>query len=197
MLRGNLATKPFYNERAVHAWLFAAALLVVAATAFNVTRVLRYSRSDTRLAMQASNDEARAADLQRQAGRLRAAVNPQQLDIKAGEARLANELIDRRTFSWTELFNRFETTLPDEVRISSVRPHVDKDRHIILEIRVVARGVEDVNTFIENLEKTGAFARILSREERPNDKGEFEANLETLYLPSHGSVAATPSGDAR
>ena len=195
MLRGNLATKPFYNERAVHAWLIVAAALIALATVFNVTRVLKYSRSDTRLATQASTDEARAADLRRQAARLRGAVDPKQIEYKAGEARLANELIDRRTFSWTELFNSFETTLPSQVRIVSVRPHVDKDRHIILNIRVLARGVEDVNDFIETLDKTGAFKRILSRDEKPTDSGELEAELETIYTPAHGVVGSSPVGE--
>ncbi len=50
MIRGNLATRPFYNEPAVHLWLFVAALVVVVATLFNVVQMLRYSRSDTELA---------------------------------------------------------------------------------------------------------------------------------------------------
>ena len=196
MLRANLATKPFYNERAVHTWLLVIAVIVAAATAFNVTRVLRYSRSDTRLATQASTDEARAADLHRQATRLRAAVDPKKIELKAVEAQLANQLIDRRTFSWTELFNRFETTLPDEVRIASVRPQVDKEHQIVLQIHVIARGVDDVNEFIENLEKTGTFAKLLSHEEHPNDKGEFEAQLETVYRPARGAVGGDATSGA-
>ena len=121
MIRTNLSTRPFYNERIVHVWLAVLALVVVAATAFNFSRVLRYSRSDTRLATQASRDEARAAELRQQAARLRASVDPKQVDFASAEARQANDLIDRRTFSWTELFNRFETTLPADVRITSVR----------------------------------------------------------------------------
>ena len=50
VIRTNLSTRPFYNERVVHLWLLAAgASSSLAATAFNVSRVLRYSRSDTRL----------------------------------------------------------------------------------------------------------------------------------------------------
>src|SRR5262249_37576339 len=120
VIRTNLSTRPFYNERLVHTWLIAVAVAVLAATAFNASRVLRYSRSDTRLATQASGDESRAADLRRQAARLRASVDPRQVDFAAADARQANDLIDRRTFSWTELFNRFETTLPHHARIASV-----------------------------------------------------------------------------
>src|SRR2546421_8006266 len=136
MIRSNLATRPFYNERAVHFWLLVVAILVVAATAFNVSRVLRYSRSDTELATRASRHEARAADLRRQATQLRASVDPRQVEYASVEAQQANELIDRRTFSWTEVFNYFETTLPDEVRIGAVRPKIDKEHQIVLAISV-------------------------------------------------------------
>ena len=120
MIRGNLSTRPFYNERAVQIWLLVLALIVAVATLFNVARVIRYSQTDTELANQASRDEARAADLRAEAARLRGSVDLQQIELASIEARQANELIDRRTFSWTDLFNQFETTFPDNVRITAV-----------------------------------------------------------------------------
>jgi hypothetical protein len=189
VIRSNLSTRPFYNERIVRLWLGAIALAVLAATAFNVSRVLRYSRSDTRLATQASRDEARAVDLRQQALRLRRSVDPKQVDYAAADARQANELIDRRTFSWTELFNRFETTLPDEVRIASVRPHVDRDHGFMLEINVTARSVDDVNAFIVNLENTGVFMNIRPADERTDETGMLQSSLEAVYLPTMGKPA--------
>lgn len=189
MIRTNLSTRPFYNERIVRLWLVALALAVLSATAFNVSRVLRYSRSDTRLATQASHDEARAADLRQQAARLRGSVDPKQVDYAAADARQANELIDRRTFSWTELFNRFETTLPDEVRIASVRPRIDRDHGFVLVINVTARSVDDVNAFIVNLENTGAFMNIRPADERADEAGMLQSSLEAVYLPTAGKPA--------
>ncbi|HZR24950.1 MAG TPA: PilN domain-containing protein [Vicinamibacterales bacterium] len=191
MLRTNLATRPFYNERVIHFWLGVATLVILGLTAFNVARVLQYSRSDTRLQTQSARDEARADDLRKQAARLRGSVDPKKIEFKSAEARLANELIDRRTFSWTELLNRFETTLPDEVRIVAVRPKVDRNRGIQLQINVVARDIEDINTFLQNMEKTGAFARVISHEEHPNEQGQFDATLETTYVPSHAAAGGT------
>jgi Tfp pilus assembly protein PilN len=194
VIRTNLSTRPFYNERLVHLWLIAVAVAVVAATAFNASRVLRYSRSDTQLQTQASRDESRAADLRRQASRLRASVDPKQVDFAAADARQANDLIDRRTFSWTELFNRFETTLPDEVRIASVKPRVDRDAGIILSISVTARGVDDVNMFIANLEATGAFTNVLSAAEHIEESGMLASDLEAVYLPSAGKPVGRTRG---
>jgi Tfp pilus assembly protein PilN len=189
VIRTNLSTRPFYNERVVRLWLIGVAVAVVAATAFNASRVLRYSRSDTRLATQASHDEARVRELHEEAVRLRASVDPRQVDFAAADARQANDLIDRRTFSWTELFNRFETTLPDDVRIASVKPRVERDRGIVLTINVSAKTVDDVGAFIKNLEDTGAFVNVRPVEERNDETGLLISTLETVYLPSAGKPA--------
>jgi len=189
MIRTNLATRPFYNERAVHLWLALIAILVIAATIVNVLRVRQYSRSDTRLASQASRDETRAAALRADAARLRATVDVRQVESAALEAHQANDLIDRRTFSWTELFNRLETTLPDEVRITAVRPKVDRNAGTVLALTVVAKSTDDVAQFMENLEATGAFKGIRgTSEERYNDQGLLEGTIETRYLAAASRV---------
>ena len=197
MIRTNLSTRPFYNERAVSIGLIVLTVLVVAATAYNVSRILRYSSSDTRLATQASRDEARAADLRQQATRLRATVDPHQVEIASAGARQANELIDRRTFSWTELLNRFETTLPDEVRISSVSPRVAPDKGIVLHVMVKARGVDDVQTFMENLEATGAFKDAQPVQDQFDDDGQLGTTLDMGYTPAAARPAAAPAPEEK
>jgi len=193
VIRTNLSTRPFYNERGVRVWLLALTMLVVLAALFNASRVIRYSRSDTELATQASRDEARADDLRKRAAQLRATVDPRQIDFASTDARQANSLIDRRTFSWTELWNLFERTLPDDVRIASFRPKLDAKRGIVLDINVVAKGVEDVGQWMERLEATGAFADLgRTLEEHFDDQGLLEASIETVYMP--GAPPRTSGG---
>ena len=103
MIRTNLSTRPFYNERTVHLFLLAAAIVVVAVSVANLSSVIKYSRTDTRLGAEASQNESRAAELRKAAAALRATVDAKQIDLASAEARQANELIDRRVFSWTEL----------------------------------------------------------------------------------------------
>ena len=184
MLRGNLSTRPFYNDRAVRLWTVVLAGLVAAATVVNVSRILGYSRSDTELALQASRDETRTAELRQSAAGLRSSVDTAQIQAASVEARLANELIDRRTFSWTALFNTFEATLPPNVRITAVRPAVGDDGHVSLAISVIARRVDDVDAFMEKLEATEAFKDLLSREEFVNESGQLVSVIETTYLPA-------------
>ena len=189
MLRTNLSTRPFYNERAVPWGLALAAVALVALTIFNVQRVLTLSREQARLSEAIERDESRARALSGQAARVRSSIDRQSLERVISAAREANGVIDERTFSWTELFNRLETTLPPEVRITSVRPSLDRDRRITLNITVLARGVDDVNEFMERLEATGAFANVLSRDEKVTDSGQLVAALECEYVqPASGQV---------
>ena len=194
MIRGNLATRPFYNEPAVHLWLFVAALVVVVATLFNVVQMLRYSRSDTELARLAANDEARATELRAEAARLRGTVDTKQIERASLEAHQANELIDRRTFSWTALWNEFEATLPPNVRITSFRPRIDPKRGNVVTITLVARNVDDVEQFMINLDKTGAFPDLYPPSERTNERGQLETVIEAVYAPKQPpkSAAAAP-----
>lgn len=190
MIRGNLSTRPFYNEPAVHLWLFVGAVLVAVATLFNVVQMLRYSRSDTELARQAANDEARAAELRSEAARLRATVDAKQIERASLEAHQANELIDRRTFSWTALWNEFEGTLPPNVRITSFRPRTDPKRGNVVTITVIARSVDDVQQFMDNLDKTGAFPDLYPPSERTNEQGQVETAIEAVYVPQAVKPAA-------
>jgi Tfp pilus assembly protein PilN len=197
MIRTNLSTRPFYNERIVHLWLLAFLVVVIAATAFNATRILQYSQSDTQLSTQAAGDESRAAELRASAARLRTTVDPKQIEFASLEARQANDLIDRRTFSWTELFNYFEASLPDDVRITSFRSKVEKGQ-IVLTIAIIARGAEDVSAFMDNMQRTGAFTQVGSRlEERTTEEGQLQVSLEAIYVPMVGHTAGAGGGGAR
>jgi Tfp pilus assembly protein PilN len=197
VIRTNLSTRPFYNERAVHLWLLVGALLVAGATVLNVSAGLRYRHGDSEAARQADADEASAADMRQQIVKLRGSVDPRQLDAASAAARQANELIDRRTFSWTELLNHLETTLPDEAHIVAVRPKLDRESGIVLTINIVARDVDDVNEFMENLEETGAFKNPRPTTERFNEQGLFESILEANYMPDTVRAAAEQPKAAR
>ena len=187
--RINLSTRPFYNERGVLVVLALAAAVVLAVTAYNLWEVYVLSGRHAELQGRISQAEAKARDLRERAAAIRRSIDPQELDATVAAAREANLLIERRVFSWTEVLNQFETTLPASVRISSVRPRVDRDGAMTVEVVVLARTVEAVDAFIENLEKRGAFSNVLSREEFVNEDGLIQAALEGRYKPAAAAPA--------
>ncbi len=200
MLRTNLSTRPFYNERAIHLGLALAALLVLALTAFNVSRIVTLSREYTELSAQAARDETRAHERGREAVGLWRGINTNELKEVVAAAQEANSLIDRRTFSWTDLFNRIEGTLPPDVMLTAIRPHIERGT-VTLTVVVLGRRVEDIDRFMEQLEETGTFRNLLSRQEEATDEGLYRAVLQGQYLGGAGKPqpektgAATPQVD--
>ena len=179
MLRTNLATRPFYNERAVQLALGAVGLVVLGFTLFNVVTLVQLSGSQSRLGAHAAEAEREAGRLRTEATRIRTQIDPKDLQAVSVSAREANGIIDRRAFSWTELFGQYEATLPADVRIKAVQPRLEKDVFFVAVI-VQARKIEDVDAFIEALEATGAFRNVRPLEET-SDKGLIEAVIEAVY----------------
>jgi Tfp pilus assembly protein PilN len=196
MLRTNLSTRPFYNERLVYALIAALAAVVIGVTVYNLSQVFVLSGRQAQLQSRVAGSETKARALRSEAARVRSAINPRELEAATVAAREANAVIERRAFSWTDLFNRFEETLPDDVRIASVRPSVDKDGVITITVVVVASDVEGVNSFMENLEARGGFSSLMSREDFVNDDQLIEATLQGRYVPpgspAHGAKGARP-----
>jgi Tfp pilus assembly protein PilN len=192
MLRHNLATRPFYNTRLVGALILGLAVLVALVTLFNAVQFTRLRASESTVGAKAALAEQEAARLRSEAARVRAQIDARELDTVATAAREANGLIDRRAFSWTELFSHLEETLPGDVRVTAVQPRVDQGSQFVVGISVVARKIEDLDDFIEALETTGAFHRALAVQEQTNDDGLIEAVVEAAYAP-----AAPAEGDAR
>ena len=182
MLRTNLSTRPFYNERGVHLLLVLLAVIVGALTLVNVFKVLQLSRQNTELSTSVNRDRAEADRLTRDAARIRRGINPDELQLVVNAAREANVLIDRRTFSWTALFNRIEETLPPDVMLTTVHPIVDEDG-TRLAMTVLSRRTVDVDEFMEKLEATGAFEQVLQRQDEDVEGGLIRAIIDTNYVP--------------
>ena len=205
MLRTNLSTRPFYNVRAAKMVLGAAGVILLGATLFNAVQVVRLGRSQQTLGARAAEAEGEAARLRTEAGSVLAQINPQELQVVANAAREANQIIDQRAFSWTELFGRFEATLPAEVRISAVRPRLESAGDFVVAIGVEARRAEDLDAFVESLEADAGFHDVLAVQAQTGDSGLIEAVVEGIYAPpadddaveSPEPLAAVPQGGGR
>ena len=186
MLHTNLASRHFYDDRALKAGAAVAAVLIGALTLYNGVSLVRLSLAQSRLGVHAAEAEREAERLRTQAAGARTRIDPKEMQTVASAAREANAIIDQRTFSWTGLFAQLEATLPPDVRIRAVQPRVDKGLfHVVISAQ--ARRVEDLETFIESLERTGAFTSVSPLEETSGEDGVIDAVLEGTYrVPETG-----------
>jgi hypothetical protein len=196
MLRTNLSTRPFYNERAVLGAIGLLAFLTAALAAFNAAQILSLTSRNSEFVSRAEASEAKAADLRDLALKTQQALKREDVDTVQEAAREANQLIDRRAFSWTTLFNQFEDTLPSDVRILSVSPQIDRDGRMLVAVTVIARRDEDLDTFIDRLRGTGAFSEFISRQDETLDDGTTRAVLQGYYSPVLAAAKAASSPPA-
>jgi len=125
-----------------------------------------------------------------EAARIRAQIDPEELQVVAAAAREANAIIDQRAFSWTDLFTQFEATLPPDVRITAVQPRLQRGGEFIVAVGVEARRAEDLDAFIEALETQGGFRNVLAVQEQTGDGGLIQAVVEGAYRPPRREAAA-------
>jgi hypothetical protein len=197
MLRTNLSTRPFYNDRAVRAALLGLALIAVGLIAFNAIEILRLERAGREARQTVAQNAVQARDFLEKARVIRQSINQTALQAVQVSARDANALIDRRAFSWTALLNYFQATLPPDVRIASVTPQIDAEGRMLVAISCFTRRAEDLYEFADALESTGAFSEVLPRQLATEEDGTLRAEVQGYYLgPVRGAASPSPRAPA-
>ena len=176
MLKINLATRPFYNERAVHVVLvlLGTGALVLMGLAGGTIFDLSKNHADITRAAEAS--EALVGTVTQETRSLEENVSEVELEALRLSAAEANRLIDQRVFSWTELFNVIERNLPNRVMLTGLRPTGNAD-NVSLAIGVIGERVADIEEFIEQLEASGSVRNVLARQEQRTEDGMYSAQL--------------------
>ena len=194
MLRTNLATRPFYNERVAQLVLTVAGVAALALLAAGIARGVDVARSQAALSAAAEAAEREAAQLAGRTSSVRRAIEAGEVESIADAVAEANRLVDQRTFSWTEFFNVIDRTLPSGVMLTAVRPEHDEDGVSVV-VGVIGRRIADIDEFISLLEGTDVFADVLAREEEMLEGGRYRARLAGRYRPA-GADARDGSGQA-
>ena len=181
MLRTNLATRPFYNERLVQAALGVVAAVALAILAAGLVRLVDLASHNGELTARIDRAAGSIADLATRAAEAQRALTPRDLTDLADATREANTLITQRVFSWTDFFNRIETTLPPDVMVTEVRPEIEPGT-VEVAMGVLGRSLDSISRFVTSLETSGAFVGVLNRQVELTEDGMYQAVLRGRYL---------------
>ena len=176
MLKINLATRPFYNERVIDTVLLLLGTGALVLMALGGRTVLQLSNTYADVVRTAELSELQTVTVTQEMVTLNQSVSEDELEMLRLSAAEANRLIDQRVFSWTELFNIIEETLPDRVMLTGLRP-TGTSGSMSLTIGVVGERVTDIEQFIEDLEATGSVDNVLARQEQRTEDGMYSAQL--------------------
>jgi Tfp pilus assembly protein PilN len=180
VLRTNLSTRPFYNERAVHAAAAVVAAIAIAVAAWQVSRIVRLSHEKTELNSTIARDKTEAERNQREAAQIRSGLDKNEMALVSTAASEANDLIEQRTFSWTDVFNQLQATLPEDVMLTSIHPEF-KDGITTLNVDLLGKRTEDIDAFWDQLEKTGEFHDIQWSNVQATEEGFRRIQMKAVY----------------
>ena len=152
----NLASRPFVNHRKFSMISGSLLVLLLAISYWNFAwyRSARARRGEVneRLGRDVARFEALGREQEKVLARLQTPETAEFLDTLDH----VNQLIRRRTFSWTRLLNDLERLTPANLQIVTIKPQVLGSR-IIIEIVANGRSSRDNVQFVSNLESSGKF----------------------------------------
>ena len=192
----NLATRPFYNERAVHWVIGLIATIGIALFVGGGLRMARLARDRTETVFRVEQADRVRAELISRTEQIISKTTPDALDALSVDVQEVSELIDRRVFSWTAFFNLLEESLPEDVRVTELRPDI-ADGAMSVSIGVLGRDLATVSDFVQSLERSGYFGDVLTRQAELSDQGIYRATIQGRYLRPNPQVTGTNSSDER
>ncbi|MDP9170951.1 MAG: PilN domain-containing protein [Acidobacteriota bacterium] len=153
----NLSREPFRRDRPVMVASLAAAALLVISLAILLSAAVaeRQQSAQTRATLDAVNKQLTRmrAEQVRLDAQMRQPANAVVLDRSI----LINDLIRRKSISWTRIFSDLQTVLPPTVRITVIRPQVNSRDELSLDMTVESESPDQVIAFISKLEGSDVF----------------------------------------
>jgi len=182
----NLSTRPFPAYRLVNLGLAFVLIVLVAVSAWQAYGFVRFS-SMTR-AIRDSEQQARveADALGRHLAELESRLDRPEAAAKLSEIGFLNRLIARKELSWTRLFANLEEMVPESVHLVSLTPDVGANDPVVLHINLRGRSIADVSRFVEALERSAVFEKVVVSVEQKSDLGgstDVELTLTANYYP--------------
>jgi type IV pilus assembly protein PilN len=153
----NLASEPFRRDRPMLIGSAAVALLMVASLGTLV--YLAYMDSGL-----IARDRKVQIALDSELKRVTAEQTKINADVQRGDnsevlerSVLINELLVRKGISWTRIFADLEKTLPPNVRVTQIKPQVDNNNKIQLEMTVASESSDPLTAFLAKIEASDVF----------------------------------------
>jgi type IV pilus assembly protein PilN len=133
-------------------------------------------------ALQARVDQVRAQDSQLMAAARSEGIDLSDLSLRQlpAEVNLANQLLGKRNFSWTQFLSGLEEAIPPRVSIKGVR--LDPESAVI-HMTGAAVTVEDVTTFTLKLQTHPVFHDPVLGQHHAGGDGLVEFDLKVKYRP--------------
>ena len=185
----NLAARPYRDLRPLYAVVVVASLLIAFLMLNNLDTYVRYVR-DTRT----TRDEIASIEAQIQQEHRRTETAQKQIasiDLVSlsKETKFINIQLAQRAFSWSELLDRLEAVLPNNVRITSVSPTFADNGLVHLSLALEGKTSDTLLNTITHFQRDSHFSNPFPTTQEANAAG-YRFGICVDYRPTIARVVA-------
>lgn len=110
------------------------------------------------------------------------------------ESQFLNQLIERKSFSWTQVLESLEKVMPPRVHLVSISPALDEDNQLVLKMIVAGDSRERAVELERRMEESRRFAQTHIEREASviSQTGDSEqVEIAAVYVPEDPSAVST------
>ncbi len=193
-LNVNLATQPYEDVRKFLSRWGMLTLLLAIGTALVVFLAVRNWRDSRAINAQISDLHQKMEALDKVRASASETLNQPQNRAVADKSRFLNDLIERKSLSWTRIFMDLERMMPPGLHVVSVVPEVGKDRRLGVRLLVGGSSHEKAVELVRRMEESSTFKQAQLHSENmtsgTGDPVQFE--ITSTYVPPASEAAPPP-----
>jgi type IV pilus assembly protein PilN len=181
----NLATRPYEDAREFWLrWGLGVGLLGVltlALLAWDVQGWINAGRDRHEI----SRLEDRIAEADKERTQAQAFLDMASNRSTRDQSQFVNGLIQRKSFSWTRVFEELELVMPSNLHVISLRPELNEQNQMELQMRVVGDTRTAAVELVHRMEGSRHFqgAQLLSESQNGQMGSSIIALVDTIYVP--------------
>lgn len=189
----NIASEPFRNRTLP--WLVALVVALISLVA--LVYVVGESRAAT---ARYKANQVEAERLKRKEQELKTIANQVELSLTPEQKRLlaaSHQLVDRKYFSWSWLFEDLEAVLPQQAKVTqiNVRDVKQMDGRTVadLNLAIMSKSYVDITGMLAQMDRSGVFQSEVTEQnaQKSDKKDQTEWTLHIIYYQR--SVRSTPT----
>jgi type IV pilus assembly protein PilN len=100
------------------------------------------------------------------------------------QSQFLNELIQRKAFSWTRVFEDLEKVMPPSLHVVALKPELNDQNQLLLEMKVAADGRAGAIDLVHRMEGSKHFQGAqLTQEQNTENGAGVTATIVAIYVP--------------
>lgn len=179
----NLAARPYRDYRPLYAVVVVVSLLIAFLMLNNIDTYYRYVRETETTRAEITRIQGQIEQERRRTESAANQIKTIDLATLDRQSKFVNAQLAERAFSWSELLERLEGVMPNNVRITSISPTFNDDGTVRLSLRCEAKTTEGMLATIDRFQNSAHFSRPFPSGEE-NTGTIFRFGLSVDYKPS-------------